>query len=146
MSWTAARDELLDVLRTVDELDALLVAPPEAISEARVGVTGFLLPPARASVRRAGPVTERRYSQRLIVRAAAGDRPEPAMLAVDAAVEAIDTEMERHVILGGKVTSIGPFSWGESYAVQWPPETGVFFVGMDATTEIVIVVNVDRSP
>ena len=145
MTWTAARDALVTVLRTVDELDQVLVTPPNALSAVSSGVTAFLIPPARDSTRYAGCSTRREYRQKLTIVSPGGATPETAALLVDAAVEAVDATMEGHVTLGGAATSISAFSWGEAFAAQLPQGSGVWLVTMDGTATVTLTVNVDRS-
>ena len=145
MSWADARSELVTVLRTVNELDQVLVTPPSAMSAISAGVTAFLVPPPRDSVRYAGGVTRRDYRQTVTIVAAAGAAPETAALLVDAAVEAVDAALESHVTLSGHATSLGAFSWTGAVGVEMPPQSGTVFVAMDGTARVTINTTVDRS-
>ena len=145
MTWAATRAALIAVLDDVTEIDHVLVAPPWAGAELRQGMTAILTPPARTSDRQPSCTTEHTYRQQCTVMTLLNIRDvEPATRLVDAAVEAIDTEMELHVTLGGTATSCGPFAWEQAIATDYSPGSGVWFVSMTGTAEIIRIVDVDR--
>ena len=145
MSWPDARAALIGTLAAVEGVAEVLVAPPMAARElARDGVTVFLTPPGRRSERRPGGVTTRTVGLRLTVAARAGQLPEGAALAVDAAVEAIDLALEGAVALGGAATVAGPVSWSDAHAGELPPGSGVVVIAMDGSTDIRLDTTHDR--
>ena len=147
MSWLAARDELISIVDSVDEVGLVLAAPPESGAALQDGVTAFLTPPPRSTERRIGAGTRSKtYNQRITVVHLLGGDPEGATKLVDAAVEAIDTEMERHIILGGSATSTGTFTWEEAGGQDYPPRSGIWFVFVQGVIDIILTSNVTREP
>ena len=146
MTWADARTALLAALNNVDELDSVLAAPPASGAALRKGVSAMLTPPARTSDRRPSCSTRRTYRQPIAVMTPFGSDVESASTAVDNAVEAVDVEMELHVTLGGTATSCGPFVWESAIAADYPPNSGLWFVAVTGSAEIVLIVDVDRQP
>ena len=138
--WPTARAALVTVLAAVHGVDRVVVAPPQGAAGLPPGTTTVMLtPPARTTARTPGGRTEVRYTVTATVLRLMASSPETASLEVDSVVESINAAMESHITLGGAVTVAGPFDWSAALAVEYPPNSGVWFVGMSGTMPLTFV-------
>lgn len=138
-TWPDARAALAAALAAAPGVDRVLIAPPTGAAAMSAGVTVMMTPPARSTVRSPGGRTEVRYTLNATVLRLMGGDPEASSLEVDDAVEAINVVMEAHVTLGGTATVAGAFDWAAAVVVEYPPGSGVWFIGMTGTTTLIIV-------
>ena len=146
MGWTVARDALAEILAGVDEVDEVLTTSPLNAS-ALHGTCAVIppAPPARRSSRTAGGRTETTYRVTLTLSRAFASTNDDTATTLDAAVEAINAEMENHITLAGRATSTAAPEWAAAVVAEYPPGSGIDFMLMTGTIEVLFVRTYDRS-
>ena len=136
MSWRVA---LTTALAGVDEIDAVRDYWPQSGDAFSLGeVAAVLTSPGRRSERSPGELVAT-VSMPVTLVTVAGDDYAAAMSLVDAAVDAVDAAMERHVTLTGAATAAGPISWEPGDYRVWPPNSGLLLAAQTGTIDIVLV-------
>ena len=144
MGWLAARDDLVELLAGVDEIDVVLRVWPPNATEIGLAATAAILTPAGHTTRRlAGADREQVWHQRVTVLRHTADLTTASMQAATdlalAATLAIDDALDGAVTLGGSATSTAPFRWDEATVWEIPAGSAQLFAGYPGVCDVSII-------
>ena len=136
MTWPAARQQLLTVLRTLDV--EVRRVPPQTLDAP--GPIIYLIPPARTVERRASAVRRTTYMQRIMIMAqvpSEGDADIDAVsIVVDDLVEGVNDALDTSIQLGGHAVAAAEPVWAEMVVEDFPKGSGQYYAMMDGTVQI----------